>query len=413
MKPYCLFFSALMAVFLAGCGSQQEAEPAPVVEVSVAKAHTEDVQLTVSAPATIFGQQQAGICSRITAPIRRLLVRKGDKVQSGQIIAELDDRDLVAQREEAASAVVEAEANLQRIMLATLPTDIEKARGQLTIAEAALNQAQKFYDRRKQLFEQGAIPQRDLLVSETDLAQARANYEVARRSLELLQSQSQEKEVLAAKSKVQQARAHLELIETQLGFTRITSPFSGSVTEQYMFAGDMAKPDAPIVTVMNLDRAVARAQVPDEEASGVHAGAYCSFTPSDGVGASFPGRVSVVNQAVDPARRTVEVWCEIPNSDGRLRAGAFGHAVLVTGVARGSVVVPLSAVQIVEGSHRGWVMLAGDKGTAIKREVETGEIFNGKVQIKSGVSAGDPVIVEGVYGLTEGTQIRLKEGKLK
>ena len=269
----------------------------------------------------------------------------------------------------------------------------------------------KFYDRRRQLFEQGAIPQRDVLVSETELAQAKANHEVAKKSLDLLQTQSRDKDILMARSKVEQAQARLSLVKTQLDFAEIRSPFPGTITEQFMFPGDMAKPDAPIFTVMDLSVAVARTQIPDSESVAVRTGAVCEFAPSDAAGTTFAGRISVVNQAIDPGRRTVEAWCEIPNSKRTLRAGAFGQVRIVTGVEPKSVVVPLAAVQFAEGSKKGVVMVAGDKGVAVKKEVETGDVFDGKVQIKGGLSAGESVIVQGAYGLAEGTQIRVQEEK--
>ena len=408
MKPlHCLFLLSVM--ILAGCSSREEEHAKPVVDVKVAKAELEDVRITVRAPATVFAREVANISARLTAPIKALPARKGDTVAPGQLLAQLDNRDLVAQRAEAAAAVADAEANLQRVSAGALPTDIERARGQLARAQAALDQAQKFYDRRKHLFEQGAIPERDLLVSQTELAQAKADFQVAKKSLDLLENQSRDKEILMAKAKVDQARARLGAIQAQLEFTEIRSPFAGTITEQFLFPGDMAKPDAPIFTVMDLSVAVARAQVPEAEAAAVRTGAACSFTPVDGGGASFAGRVSVVNQAVDPARRTIETWCEIPNSKRVLRGGAFGQVEIVTGVAPKSVVVPLPAVQFVEGSRKGSVMVAGSNNTAVKKGVETGEVFGNKVQIRSGLGPGEAVIVEGGYGLPEGTQIRIRE----
>jgi len=409
MKNRTLLFSSLLV--LAGCGAKEEAAPKPVVDVKVAKAEAAGVKITVRAPASVFAREQANISARITAPIRKLLARKGDSVAAGQVLAQLDNGDLVAQRDEAAAGVTDAQANLERVTSGTLPTDIERARGQLAVAEPALAQAQKFYDRRKQLFEQGAIPQRDLLVSETDLAQAKANFDVARKSLDLLQNQSREKDILMARAKLEQAQARLALLKTQLEFAEIRSPFAGTITEQFMFPGDMAKPDAPMFTVMDLGVAVARAQVPEGEAAAVRTGAPCAFTPADGGEVSHDGRISVVNQAVDPARRTIETWCEIPNPKRALRSGAFGQVAIVTGVAANSVVVPLAAVQFVEGTKKGLVMVAGDKSVAVKKEVETGEVFEGKVQITRGLKAGERAIIQGGYGLPEGTQIRIQEEK--
>ncbi len=129
MKNLTLLFSSLL--ILAGCGAQEEETPKPVVEVKVAKAEAADVKITVRAPASVFAREQANISARITAPIRKLLVRKGDNVAAGQVLAQLDNRDLLAQRDEAAAAVTDAQANLQRVTSGTLPTDIERARGQL------------------------------------------------------------------------------------------------------------------------------------------------------------------------------------------------------------------------------------------------------------------------------------------
>jgi multidrug efflux pump subunit AcrA (membrane-fusion protein) len=409
MKRRILLF--LPVLFLAGCASREETQPVPLVDVKAAKAELAEVKVTVRAPAYIFAREQANINARITAPIRKLLVRKGEDVVAGQMLAQLDNRDLLAQRDEAVAVVADAAANLQRVMSGTLPADIEQARGQSAITEAALNQAQKFYERRRQLFEQGAIPQRDLLLTETELSQARTNHQVAARTLDLLLNQSRDKDILMAKSKLEQAQAHLSLVQTQLDFAEIRAASTGTITEQFMFPGDMAKPDAPIFTVMDLAVAVARAQVPEAEGGAVRAGQSCSFLPADAEGTSFTGRISVVNQAVDPARRTVESWCEIPNPRRALRAGAFGKVLIVTGVRPKSVVVPLAAVQFVEGTQRGIVMVASDKGRALRREVETGEVFDGKVQIKSGVAAGDSVIVQGGYGLAADTQIRLQGDK--
>jgi HlyD family secretion protein len=410
MKRHNLLF--LPVVLLAGCGSHsEEAPPKPVVEVKVAKAELADVKMTVRAPAFVFAREQANIGARITAPIRKLLVRKGDNVAAGQVLAQLDNRDVLAQRAEAEASVADAEANLQRVTSGTVPTEVERARGQVATTEAALNQAQKFYERRRHLFEQGAIPQRDLLLSETELAQAKSNQAVAKSSLDLLLNQSREKDILMAKSRVDQAQARLSLVKAQLEFAEIRSASAGTITEQFMFPGDMAKPDAPIFTVMDLSVAVARAQLPEDQVAGVRVGSSCVFTPADGGGASFNGRISVLNQAVDPARRTVETWCEIPNPKRAIRSGAFGQVLIVTGTAAKSVLVPLAAVQFVEGAKKGVVMVAGGKGVAEKKEVETGEVFDGKVQVKGGVNAGDSVIVEGGYGLPEGTQIRQREEK--
>ena len=181
-SPYGIIVWFVLLIFscwLTGCqkkAAEEEKKPTPVVEVKTAQAEITDLALTVQSPATIFPREQANIAARITARIVKLNARKGDTVAAGQTLAVLENRDLLAQRDEAKAVIAEAEANLQKTAAGTVPADLERARGQVDVAKATLNQAQKNYDRRKDLFDKGAIPQRDLLVSETDLAQAKSGY---------------------------------------------------------------------------------------------------------------------------------------------------------------------------------------------------------------------------------------------
>ena len=398
-----------VAFFLSGCAHQEEAPPKTVVTVKVARAELAEVRLTVTAPATVYPREQASSSSRITAHIRELRARKGDTVTAGQVLAVLESRDILAQRDEAQAALADATANLQKVSAGTLPTDVEKARGQMVSAEAALNQAQKNYTRRSELFKQGAIPGRDLLASETDLKQAQASYDVAKRTLDLLEHQSREQDIRMAESQVAQAKAKLANVEAQLQFAEIRSPFAGTVTDQFMYPGDLAKPENPIFTVMDLSVAIARAQVPESQAGGVKAGQDCSFASVDSSAAGVAGRITVVNRAVDPAKRTVEVWCEASNSERRLRGGAFGNVTITTGTVPNSVVVPISAVQFAEGTRSGSVYVVDDKQVAHKVEVETGERSQGSVQVTKGLNAGALVIIEGGYGLPDGTQVKSSE----
>jgi multidrug efflux pump subunit AcrA (membrane-fusion protein) len=397
---------------LAGCGKEQaEPAPKPVVEVKVAKAEIADLRLSVQAPATIFPREQANITSRITARILRLNARKGDAVKAGQTLVLLENSDLIAQREAARAAILDAEASLQKIKGGTLPTEIERVRGQVLTTKATLDQAQKFYERRKDLYEKGGIPLRDVQVSETELAQAKANYEVAQRSLELLEKQSGQSDIQIAQSRIEQAKARLAEVNAQLQFTEIRSPFAGVITEQMMFPGDLAKPELPVFTVMDLSVAIARAQMPEAQGGGLRKGQACSFVPADAHDAIFTGRISVINQAVDPQRRTFEIWCEIPNAQRRLKGGVFGSLNITTGAASQSVVVPLAAVQFAEGERKGTVMVVDDKRIARAKEVETGERIEGKVRILSGLSGGETVIIEGGYGLPDGVEVKVSKGQ--
>ena len=402
----------LCAAVLAGCSHKDEAEekPKPLVAVKTATAEVAEIPVLVKAPATLFPRELANISARVNAPIRSIRVRKGDSVAANQVLATLENRDVAAARQEAQAAVQDAEANLQKVESGTLPADIQRARGELENAQATLNQAQKVYERRSELFKEGAIPGRDLLQSETDLAKAKAGYEVARRALDLLQRQSAERDIAMARSRVEQARARLAAANAQMQYTELRSPFAGTITDQMQYPGDMAGPGSPTFTVMDLVLMNARAQVPETDVARIKAGQPCEFRPADAGIPPASGRVTVTNRAVDPQRRTVEVWCEIANRDRRLRANIFGDVAFAVGSARG-VTVPQSAVVFNEGTRSGTTMVVDANHIAHQREVDASAVIDGRVQIARGLNPGELVITEGGYGLPDGAEVTVGAGK--
>lgn len=412
MMGGCAAATALLALsgllLLGGCAPKPAAdeEPKPVVEVKFGKPERRDMPVTVAGPATLFPREQASIASRITAPVRELRAKKGDTVASGQVLAVLDNRDITAQRAEAQAAVVEAQETLDKTRSGTQPTDVEKARGQLAAAEAAYQQSQKILERRKQLFDQGAIPQRDLLQTQTDLATNKANYEVAQRSYDLLQQQSNKRDLAIAQSRLEQAQARLGQQSAQLQFTEIRSPFAGTVTDQMMYPGDMANPGNPIFTVADMSRVTARAQLTEGDAAQVRAGMPCRFVPESAGAEPIAGRVTVINRALDPQRRTIEVWCEIIKPSSSLRVSDFGRVFVTISVAKNAVTVPLAAVERKEGTDTGMVTLVDDKKIAHKKEVQLGVIDGDDVEIKSGLTGGELLAVEGNVEAPDGATVQ-------
>lgn len=403
----------MCAALMTGCGSKakreaEDAKSTPLVEVTFGKAVSSDIPVSISAPATVFAREQANVSGRVTAPIRRLLVRKGDTVRSGQVLAELENRDVAAQLAEAQGAVANAQASLEKTVSGTIPSDVEKARGQVETTKAALNQLEVVYKRRQSLFNEGAIPQRDLLQTQTDLATARANFEVAQRSYDLLVNQSRGRDEQIARAGLQQAQARLQGANAQLQFTEIRAPFSGVITDQLQYPGDMAQPTTPMFAVADLSSITVRAQVPESDAGKVKLSQRCSFQSLDQGGSEIQGEVTVVNRAVDLQRRTVEVWCEVRQPPAWVRVGMFGTATIFTGQVQNAVLVPKAALLREEGTTDGTVFVVDDKKIAHKRDVSLGASMGDQVQVASGVKAGETVVMEGAYGLPDKAQVTLK-----
>ncbi len=401
--------AAGLALLCSACGSsEEEKKPAPLVEVQMAEVKTADLSERIQVPGTLYPLSQAGVAAKISAPIRELRVTKGSVVSKGQIIAVLSNADVEGARAEAQSSLQEAEASLARLEAGALPGDIERARTQLNIAKSALDTAQEIYNRRRVLVEQGAIPARELLVSQNELATAQNNFALAQTNLKLLQSQTRERDIEIARSKVEQARARLAQAQAQVAFTEIRSPLNGVVTDQFMYPGDMAKPDAPIVTVMDLSKMIVRAQAPEARAALLARGQPAEWFPQDLPGKKFAGRISVISAAVDRAARTVEVWVEIPNPGRELRAGGYGTLAIAVRRIPGAVVVPRAAVLLEEGTDEGTAFTVDEKNIAHLKKVKVGIEDEGMFQVLEGLKPGEKVVTEGSYGLPDNAQVKPK-----
>ncbi len=399
---------ALLA--LLGCAPPEEdAEPEMVVKVRTAQATLQDIEQVVSAPATIFPRSEAKVASKLTAPIARLGARKGDRVTQRQTLAWLSAADLDAQLAEAKAQVTDAQATLEKTSTGTLPADVERAQGEVERTASALEQAKLIFERRQSLVAEGALPERDLLIARTQFEQAQTAQRVAQRSLELLKGQSRRQDIRIAESRLVQAEARVDLVEAQLAFARVESPSAGFITEQFLYPGDMARPDAPIFTVMDLSVAVARGQFPEESAGQLRSQQVCRFVSLDDPAAARSGKLTVVNQAVDAARRTVEAWCEIPNTGGEIKAGVFGEVTVITGQHPQAVTVPLAAIEFERDRSFGIVWSVGDDHRVHEHRVQVGVVAGATVEILEGIEVGQTVVVEGGYGLSEGLTVREAE----
>lgn len=403
------FLLGLSVLGLTACSKSDTAkEETPIVAVRVAVVKRADIPIITKGPATIFPKQQANVTSRITARIKELRVGKGVNVLAGETLAVLENQDLIAQRDESTSAVEDASATLQKTLVSTLPADLARAKAQMDSAEATLDQAQKNLERRQRLFDKGAISSKDLLQSQTDHTMAQASLASAKESFEVISKHSKQ-DVRIAQSRVGQAKARLMAATASLEYSKIQAPFSGTITEQFLYPGDMVAPSTPIFTVMDISKFIARAQIPEADAVSVRSHDTCRFLAGDANRTPWHGRITVINAAVDLARRTVETWCEIsPPFDG-LKAGLFGTLEVQTALIRDALTVPASAVEFQEGTNHGSIVVVDGNDIAHVRNVEVGpQRIGDDVYVKTGVKSNDRVIVEGNYGLSDGTHVRVE-----
>jgi HlyD family secretion protein len=395
--PFLLLVSA--------CAKKEAAEataPAPVQVTSVTQA---TIRRIVNGDGVLFPQDQANVIPKIAAPVQKFFVRRGDHVKRGQLMAELENRDLVAAAAESKSAIDQAESNLRATEGSTIPEAVAKAQTDLEAARQARDAAKKVLDSREQLVKEGALAAR--LVDESGLAyaQAQSQYQAAEEHLKMFQGVGKDEQIKGAAVQVQTAKAHYESQQAQVAYSKVVSPMAGVVADRPLNEGDIAAPGMPLLTIMDISRVVARINVPQADASSLKVGQTAIVTQTDS-SEQTEGKVMVVSPSTDPNTTTVQVWVQIPNSDERLRPGTTVHASIVTEEFKAASVVPVAA--ILPGEEGGTAVLTVSADSiAHKKSVKLGVREGNQVQILSGVTPGEEVVVVGGLGVDDKTKVKV------
>lgn len=399
-----VFTIAALAV-LAACSKPKEAETETVAPVQVSEVKRDSIQRIVSADAILYPLDQASVMPKISAPVKEFKIKRGDHVMKDQLLATLENRDLQAAVAEAKQLYEQALASQRNTTGAQLPEDATKARQDVASSKEALDAAQRVYESRKQLFEQGALARR--LVDEANVAyvQARSQYDVAANHLESLNRVGQPEQTKGAQAQTDAAKARYDAALAQLSYSEIRSPIAGVIADRPLYAGEMAAAGSSLLTVVNISRVIARANVPVAQAAFLKVGDAAMVTQNE-TGLEAGGKVTVVSPAVDPNSTTVEVWVEADNPGERWKPGATVRVSVVAETIPNAIVIPVTA--LLPSDEGGVQVLAvGPDSAAHEKKVDLGAREPDKVQILKGLELGEKVIVGGGVGLDDGAKVRI------
>lgn len=317
---------------------------------------------TVSAPGKVEANpnRTSHIALPLTGRVTSVIPKIGDYVQQGQPLLTIESSD--------ADAAVSASQQAQSVV---------------TQAKSALAKAQMDLDRQKDLFEHGAIPQKEVLNGQAIVNQAQAGVEQAQAAFE-------------------QSKRRLQILGISPGSygQRITvrAPIAGKVLEMSVVNGEFRNDlSAPVMTIADLSAVWITSDVPETSIRLVKPGEPVRIELSAYPGETFRGRVALIGDIVDPDSRTVKVRAEMPNPGGRLKPDMFGN-IQLSEQTELRPTVPAAALIATEGRTYVWRETA--KGTFEKVTVTAGIQVADRVAILSGLNAGDRVVVDGVMLLS-------------
>jgi len=338
--------------------------PKPV-EVKVAKPAHGEVIRYVTLPGTIRANQQATLYAKVPGYLKSIAVDKGDKVQAGQALGEIEVPELTAD-------------------LARLRAEQARASAELKVAE----------------------------IESTRMANAQKQAP----DLVLLQAvDNAEGRLVMAKAGLEAARANIERVETLLRYSRLTAPFNGVVTMRHVDPGAFipaatggSPASAAVLTLMDFNTVRVQIAAPEIEAALVREGQPVKLGVEGLPGRVFEGKVSRHSHALDDATRTMLVEADLPNPDMVLRPGMYATVKLGVEKHANALTIPVEALVMEKLNAFAFV---ADGGKARKTAIKTGFNDGVKVEVLNGLTGSESVILVGKTPLTDKQPVNATEAK--
>lgn len=364
-----LFVATAFTVACTG-GSPPAQEPAAAaatpltVDVSVVTATRGTIEQSLDLSGTLAPRARVAVKPRLPGTLERVLVDIGDPVTAGQPVATLDRREIDAQADAAAAAVAVARAGLET-------------------AEASLSNAQLEFDRAKVLFDKGALPRQRL-----DGAQTAHRAAVAQRDL--------------ASATLAQAEAAQRRAREFQRDTTLTSPVTGYVVERNYDPGAMPT-DRPVVVVADLRQMKLEAGVSELEAGRLRPGMKARVDVQAKPGQVFEAEVANIAPEVSERNRQFRVELRVPNDNRLLLSGMYASARIIESDQTDALLVPTDAIVTRDGT-RVAIRIEGDQAIAV--QVTEGARDGRRIQVLSGLKAGDQVLADAKRPIAPGTRVR-------
>jgi multidrug efflux pump subunit AcrA (membrane-fusion protein) len=389
-----------------------EEPTAVVVSVKVAKVEKERIAAPVSAVGTIFPREQATVAAKVSAQIKTMALLKNKFVKAGEVIAILESKDLVAQRNEAVAALNQERASERSVTTGTIPQTNAQDQKALRDAQAKVRTTKATYDRRLALYQAGGISKKDLEASQMDLATAENELLLAEQTVVLRTKSLNPNDRALAAAKVQAAQQRLATLDAQLSYATIRAPITGIVTDQFQYEGEFAAAGGKLVNIADISQVIVKAPFADTVTAQLKVGDSAKVVPTDTTAEEMTGQVTLISRSSDPLNRTVEVWVTLSNGDGRLRANGAAQVTASTLTKDDAIVVPTAAVTLdASNANEGTVMVVDAANVAHETKIVVGIRTTDKIEITEGLQGGETVVIEGNYALPDGTKVEVSEDK--
>ena len=355
--------------------------PAQEVAVTVvAKVYPAQAYTVLNASGYVVAQRKAAVSSKSTGRLDFLGVEEGSRVKKGQILASLENKDLIAARNQARAHVNETQAGL-------------------VSAQAELTDAELQYQRMKTLVRQDLVSRQDYDVAEARYKKAKAG-------------------VATAQASIRTAQAGLAEAQASLEYSYIRSPFDGVVTTKFADVGEVVAPfgaaanaRAAVVTLADMNSLMVEADVAESNLDKVYQGQPCEISLDAIPDRRFPGEVHMIVPTADRAKATVLTKVKFLETDDRILPEMSAKVAFLSrplGAGENQPRLAVSKNALVNRKDR-TVAFIVEKGQVKETPVKVGPPLGDLVEVLGGLKEGDRVVVNPPASLGDGDRVTLKE----
>ncbi len=238
--------------------------------------------------------------------VARVMVREGDAVELGQVLAALDDRRFAAAAAQARHQVGAQQQVLSRLLAGSRPEEIAQAKATMEALQASLRNAEIAYQRTEKLRRRQVVSRQELDDAQAKLDASRGNYQAARQAWILAVKGPREEDISGARDLLEARKAALTLAGRQLADTVLHAPSAGVIEERILEPGDMASPGVPVLTMALTDPIWVRAYVPETQLGRIRMGMRAEIRTDSFPGKVYRGWIGFISPTAEFTPKTVE-----------------------------------------------------------------------------------------------------------
>lgn len=376
------------------------------VSVEVNPVATTTLLVTVTAAGNVEAVEEVTASAKITGRIAVVTVKEGDTVRAGQVLVRLEGGELAAQVAQAEANVRAARARLHMLEQGARPQERAQVEISVLQARANLESAKENLSRMQALYEAGAVGKAQLDAAQLQYEVARAQYDASRQQWSMTEIGPRPEEIEMARAQVAQAQAAATFARLQATNATITAPIAGTITRRLVDPGVVTSSGTALVKVAQIDSVFVVLDVSETDLGRVRISQPVMVRMDAYPDRTFAGTVREIGQAaVEGRTRVFKVKARIENPGHLLKPGMFGRGEITVARHENALVIPRDAVV---GDSAEATIFVADGGSARVRKVRLGIVSGPVVEVLSGVTTGEPVIVAGQGGLADGTAITVR-----